>query len=143
MVIELSDEQIRHVYEMRMHLATLFGSMSAKPISEANMACAKQLLDDSKALQQQFSPKRYIELNHLLHNLVTDLIGNTLLQSFWQQSYYQAASTWYRIATLAEADAAAGLILELNDLNGALQQGELSEVGFVQRIHIGYGISKN
>ncbi len=142
MVIELSDEQIRHVYEMRLHLATLIGAMSPRPVTERDQDRVAELLRDAVALKENFSPTRYVELNHQLHNLVAELIGNSLLRSFWRQAYYQAASTWYRIATLAETDAASGLVLELHDLKDAIQQGDPSAVGFVQRIHIGYGFQR-
>ena len=141
-VIDLSDDQIRHVYEMRLHLATLIGEMSPRPVREEDKLRARELLNEVLQLEQEFSPKRYVELNHQLHNLVTDLIGNSLLQSFWRQSYYQAASTWYRIATLAGSDVASGLVLELKEMNEALEQENLSAVGFVQRIHIGYGFQR-
>jgi DNA-binding GntR family transcriptional regulator len=141
-VIELSDEQIRHVYEMRLHLATLIGVMSPRPITKADKSRVAELLDEAIVLKENFSPRRYVELNHQLHNLVADLIGNSLLRSFWRQAYYQAASTWYRIATLAETDAASGLVQELHDLNEAILQGDPSAVGFVQRIHIGYGFQR-
>lgn len=141
-VIELSDEQIRHVYAMRLQLATLIGVMTPRQITMVDKTLVAELLTEAAALKRDFSPRRYMELNHQLHNLVTDLIGNSLLRSFWQQTYHQAASTWYRIAALAETDAASGLVLELHDLENAIQQGDPSAVGFVQRIHIGYGFQR-
>ena len=141
-VIELSDEQIRHIYEMRLHLATLIGVMAPRPVTKADKSGVAELLDEAIVLKGNFSVKRYVELNHQLHNLVASLIGNSLLRSFWRQTYYQTASTWYRIATLAPTDAASGLVRELHDLNEAIQQGDPSAVGFVQRIHIGYGFQR-
>lgn len=141
-VVELSNEQIRHVYEMRLHLSTLIGSMTPREITQNDHILIADLLAEANALKNDFSPKRYVELNHQLHNFVTDLIGNSLLRSFWQQTYYQAASTWYRIATLAKTDAASGLVLELCDLKNAIKHGDPSAVGFVQRIHIGYGFQR-
>ncbi len=141
-VVELSAETIRHVYEIRLHMATLIGVMSPAPIEEGTCALARALLADAIDLQADFSPRRYVELNHHLHNLVAGLIGNSLLQSFWRQSYYLAASTWYRIASIVGDDAAAGFVLELNDLVTALEQNDLAAFGYLQRVHIGYGFER-
>lgn len=141
-VVELSNEQIRHVYEMRLHLSTLIGAMAPREITKQDHILITDLLAEANVLKSDFSPRHYVQLNHQLHNFVTDLIGNSLLRSFWQQTYYQAASTWYRIATLATTDAASGLVLELSDLKYAIQQSDPSAVGFVQRIHIGYGFQR-
>lgn len=141
-VVELSAEQIHHVYEMRLHLATLIGVMSPRTVTDEDRARAKELLQEVIGLEDDFSARRYVELNHELHNLVADLIGNSLLQTFWRQAYYQAASTWYSVAILAERDAASALVQELQDMNEALNNGDLLAVGFVQRIHIGYGFHR-
>ncbi|WP_406645759.1 GntR family transcriptional regulator [Aliisedimentitalea scapharcae] len=141
-VVALPDDQIRHVYEMRLHLATLIGTLSPRKITAPDRQRVEDLLVEVKALEQEFDPRRYVELNHRLHILVVDLIGNTSLQSFWWQTYCQAASTWHRIAKLTGADAATALVREVQDLVQAMEHGDLSAVGFVQRIHIGYGFDR-
>ena len=141
-VVSLHDDQVRHVYEMRLHLATLIGTMSPRLITESDQQRARGLLAEAEALHHTFDPRHYVELNHRLHILVVDLIGNTSLQSFWWQTYCQAASTWHRIAKSTGANAAAALVRELQDMVQALDHGDLTAVGLVQRIHIGYGFDR-
>jgi len=74
--------------------------------------------------------------------LIADLIGNTLLRSFWRQAYFQAASTWYSVASMAGADAATSLVQELSDIKAALARGDIAAVGFIQRVQIGYGYQR-
>lgn len=141
-VAALSGDQIRQVYEMRLQLATLIGEMPHEPITAAIRQRAEELLADAMSLKGSFDPKLYVALNHKLHNLIADLIGNTLLKSFWRQAYYQAASTWYNIATAANDVTAQALVSELQDINEALREGDVAAVGYIQRIHIGYGYKR-
>jgi len=140
-VVALSGDQIRQVYEMRLKLATLISDMPQEPITEAIRRRAAALLVDALALKDDFDPKLYVALNHKLHNLIVDLIGNGLLKSFWQQTYYQAASTWYQLATAADGTADA-LVSELQDINEALAEEDTSAIGYIQKVHIGYGYKR-
>lgn len=141
-VVALSSDQVRQVYEMRLQLATLIGEMPHEPITEETRQRATELLVAAKTLKDSFDPKLYVALNHQLHNLIAGLIGNSLLKSFWQQAYYQAASTWYHIATAANDVTADALVSELQDINEALGEDDVAAVGYIQRIHIGYGFQR-
>lgn len=138
-VIEISKQQVEHVYEMRLQLAPLIGTASPREITEADLDRAAALLAEAKALEADFDARRYVELNHILQSLIIDLIGNELLRSFWRQAYFQAASTWYRMAAEAGGETATALVLELQELSEAMRQNDLAAVGLVQRVHIGYG----
>jgi len=140
-VVALSDEQICQVYEMRLKLATLISDMPQEQVTAATRKRAAALLVDALALKDDFDPKLYVALNHELHNLIVDLIGNALLKSFWQQTYFQAASTWYRLASVADGTADA-LVSELQDINEALGENDASAIGYIQKIHIGYGYKR-
>jgi len=138
-VTVLPREQIEHVYEMRMQLATLIGTTSARPVTERDQARIRELLDAATALEINFDARKYVALNDSLQTLIADLIGNTLLRSFWCQAYFQAASTWYSVASLVGADAATSLVQELVEIKAALDRGDIAAVGFIQRVQIGYG----
>lgn len=141
-VVALSGDQIRQVYEMRLQLAALISEMPQQPITAAIRQRAAALLVDALTLKDDFNPKLYVALNHQLHNLIVDLIGNTLLKSFWQQTYFQAASTWYKLATVANDDTADALVSELQDINEALSEDDAVAIGYIQKIHIGYGYKR-
>lgn len=138
-VVALSAVQIRHVYEMRLELATLIGTMSPRVITGTDCEAGRTLLQEAKALRNAFDPRRYIEINHRLHILIASLIGNGVLQSFWWQTYYQAASTWYRVSSQTGTEMARALVAELSDISTALEHGDVAAIGYVQRTHIGYG----
>lgn len=141
-VTTLPREQIEHVYEMRLHLATLIGTMSPRPVTERDLKRTSELLNAAIALEQNFDARNYVELNDQLQILIADLIGNTLLRSFWCQAYFQAASTWHRVATVVGTEVATSLVQELSEMKAALDRGDIAAVGFIQRVQIGYGYQR-
>lgn len=138
-VVALSATQIRHVYDMRLELAALIGTLSPRQITRADRDAGVRLLRDAQALCPDFDARRYVEVNHRLHGLIAGLIGNDALQSFWWQTYYQAASTWYEVAHRLGPEVAQALVAELKDIATALDFGDVAAIGFIQRTHIGYG----
>ncbi|MCV0429946.1 MAG: GntR family transcriptional regulator [Roseibium sp.] len=141
-VVTLTPDQIRHVYEMRLQLAGLIGTMSPREATGKDLVRITDLLNAAIELELEFDARAYVELNDLLQDLIADLIGNTLLKSFWRQAYFQAASTWYRVASLAGSEVALSLVQELRELKEALERNDMVAVGLVQRIHIGYGYQR-
>ncbi len=141
-VVALSATQIRHVYDMRLELAPLIGTMSPRVITETDCEIGQTLLQEAKALCIAFDSRRYIEINHCLHVLITNLIGNGTLRSFWWQTYCQAASTWNRVGNQRGSEMALALVAELSEINTALDLGDVTAIGFIQRTHIGYGYQR-
>lgn len=141
-VMALTQTQIQHVYDMRLELAALIGTMSPRSITQKDRQVGQGLLQDAKALIKEPDPRRYVEINHRLHELIAGLIGNTALQSFWWQTYYQAASTWYQVSKKMGPEVAQALVAELEDIDRALTHGDVAAIGFIQRTHIGYGYQR-
>lgn len=141
-VVALTAAKIRHVYEMRLELAVLIGTMSPRTITAGDLLLARELMQGAQALNESFDPRRYVEINHRLHSLIASLIGNSVLQSFWWQTYYQAASTWYRVSNQLGSEVALALLEEIRDIITALENDDMAAIGFTQRAHIGYGFQR-
>ncbi|MGB7243738.1 MAG: GntR family transcriptional regulator [Sulfitobacter sp.] len=141
-VVPLPALKLHHVYEMRLALATMIGTGSPCAISAADLAIARTLLSEAITLRDDFHPRRYVDLNHRLHQLIASLIGNSVLRSFWWQTYFQAASTWYHISNLMGPEVVRALIDELRDIVTALENNDGAAIGFIQRTHIGYGYGR-
>jgi len=141
-VVALTPEQIAHVYEMRLHLATLIGATAPQRIEDSHIRRARDLRGQAERLQDIPEPREYMLANDRLNRLIRDLIGNSVLRSFWTQAYYQAASTWHRVAVQAGPEVARALVAELEDLELALIARDSQAVGYVQRVHIGYGYAR-
>ncbi|KIC14118.1 GntR family transcriptional regulator [Leisingera sp. ANG-DT] len=141
-VMELPPEKITHVYDMRLHLAGLIGATAPAQVEGSHLERARGLLAQAHQLGGQVDSRQYVIVNDQLNTLISDLIGNSVLRSFWTQAYYQAASTWHRVVDGAGPEVADALIAELVDLETALAERDIQAVGYVQRIHIGYGYAR-
>lgn len=141
-VVRLSEEQIRHVYEMRLELACLIGKLSPVAPGLDHLAALNGLLDRARTLRDGFQADEYVLINHKLHEVIASMIGNSALQAMWLQTYVQAASTWYMVAQTRETEVAEALLEELSDLIIAVEHADAEAVGYVQRIHIQYGLAK-
>lgn len=141
-VMQLSAEQIQHVYEMRLELASLIGRVSPITPGPAHLTALLSLLEDARVLQQSFDPDGYVLINHRLNALIVTMIGNQSLRAMWQQTYFQAASTWYRVAELLGPVVGDTLINELSELIEAVKMGDAEALGYVERVHINYGYTK-
>lgn len=141
-VVELPPEKIAHVYDMRLHLAALIGATAPALIEESHLERCRDLLAQAHRLNGHVDSRQYVIVNDQLNRLISNLIGNSALRSFWTQAYYQAASTWYRVVDCAGPEVADALVAELVDLETALENQDIQAVGYVQRIHIGYGYTR-
>ncbi|MDG1282143.1 MAG: GntR family transcriptional regulator [Pseudorhodobacter sp.] len=141
-VVSLSLAQIEQVYELRLELACLIGTLSPIVPDTGHLEKLTALLTRAKAMQLAFDADDYIRINHELNMLIATMIGNQILRATWLHTYYQAASTWHGVADALGADVVAALIEELTDLVAAVCQGDAKAVGYTQRIHIGYGFAK-
>lgn len=141
-VVALTSTKIRHVYEMRLELATLIGTMSPRAITQEDRKLGRELLHAAEELKHGFDPRKYVDVNHRLHGLIASMIGNSVLKSFWWQTYYQAASTWYGISNQFGSEMAHALVAELRDINLAFDNDDVQAIGFIQRTHISYGYQR-
>lgn len=138
-VIELSDERVHHLYEMRLAMATLIGELSPIRIRQDHLIEARAVYAEAVALREQADSKGFVSLNQRLQSLIVSLVGNTVLREFWNQAYFQASSVWHRMEQTVGPEVYQSLVEETSDLLIALEQNDIAAVGYVQRIHIGYG----
>lgn len=141
-VVGLSQEQLRHVYEVRLELSCLIGKLSPIAPNAEHCATLRVLLDRAIRLAENIAPDEFVKINHELNETVASMIGNSSLRSMWLQVYVQAASTWHRLAETIGADATQALVEELIALLSAAQRGDSDAIGHVQRIYIGYSFRK-
>lgn len=138
-VIELSSQRIRHLYEMRMVLATLIGELSPAEIQDHHREEAHSIHQHAVELKERNSSQEFVRINQRLQTLISALIGNVLLREFWNQAYFQATSVWHRMAQDIGPTVYDALIDETSDLLIALDRKDIAAVGYLQRVHIGYG----
>ncbi len=137
-VIELSAERVRHLYEMRMELAQMIGALSPITVTKYHREEARSIHEKAVALRERLDSQEYVKLNQRLQTLITSLIGNHSLREFWNQAYFQSSSVWHRMEQIVGVVAYDSLVRETSDLANALEREDIAAVGFLQRVYIGY-----
>lgn len=141
-VKQLSNAKIDDVYQTRLRLAPMIGEMSVTVIGQTEKIAINNLLSRAQLLTPDDNVRQYIQINHDLHQVISGLISNSVLRSFWRQTYFQAASIWYRITDMTAKETLPLLVSELSELVQALENNDLVAVGHIQRVYIGYGYAR-
>ncbi len=94
----------------------------------------------ARTLAAAFELREYWNINHDLHFIVGELIGNVALAEMWDRFYFQAARMWYDLARSIGPEVARSLVREIEDTLEALRSGDVLAVGFIQRTYIAYGL---
>lgn len=135
-------EELRDVYDIRLKIAELIGQLSPNPCSAQQIEAVARLRARAVKLEASFDILEYWQINHDLHHLIGDLIGNAPLRQMWDHFYFQAARIWYSIAREMGAEVSAALVAELTDVHRAMQANDPMAVGYVQRNYIAFGRRK-
>jgi DNA-binding GntR family transcriptional regulator len=139
-VTSLSIEELRDIYEVRLKIAELIGHLSPRPCRPEQVATAAALRLRAERLTGAFDLREYWQINHDLHFLIGDLIGNAALRQMWDHFYFQAARIWYALAREHSATVAASLVGELTEVHRAMAEGDMVAVGYIQRNYIAFGL---
>ena len=71
-----------------------------RPVFASHIARTEALLGRARAIATDFDLREYWNINHDLHFIVGELIGNVALAEMWDRFYFQAARMWYRPGAL-------------------------------------------
>lgn len=141
-VTDLSYEEGRDIYRMRLKLAELIGEMAPRPFTNHHSKIIETLNQRAAVLLRDFDITEYWQINHDLHFLISDIIGNSALRQMWDQSYFQSARMWYGHAQSDPAGVATSLVAELSEVSRAIIENDAIALGYVQRNYIAYGLSR-
>ncbi|NQV47059.1 MAG: GntR family transcriptional regulator [Rhodospirillaceae bacterium] len=141
-VTDLTFDEIRDIYRLRLKIAELIGQMSPRPLTEADGDAAENLRQRAEALLETFDITEYWQINHDLHLLISGVIGNAALGQIWDHLYFQAARMWYQHARSEPKNVAASLVAELAEVNRAIAENDAVALGYSQRNYIAYGLAR-
>ncbi len=134
--------EIGDIYRMRMELAGLIAKLDPRETNVHDKRIARPLFRRAKALRNEFDIAEYWQINHEMHFLICDIIGNTALREVWQQLYFKAARFWYQNAMQDPDGVIEPLVDELRGIATAVEANDPVKLGEVQRQYIEYGLSR-
>ena len=131
----------KDIYEVRQMIAESIGRLSPVEIGQDHIAAVEKLLEQARALRDDFDITDYWRLNHELHNLIGGLIGNRALREMWDH-YYFKARVWYGLVPTDTDEVAEFFHAEVEELLRSLREGDITAVGYSQRNFIAFGMKR-
>ena len=141
-VTSLEPAYCKDIYELRLKLAEMVGELSPRPVQASQVAAVERLLGQAHALRGHRDHRAYWELNHELHFIIRELIGNEALRQLWDQYYFQVTRLWLRQVEAIWDEVVEEFAAEVAEVLRALKAGDVRAVGYVQRNYIALGMRR-
>jgi DNA-binding GntR family transcriptional regulator len=140
-VTEIDFDHVRDDMLLRMHLAELIGTLKPLCPSEETMERLEQLRDQCTLTSNDASPQTFASIDMQLHDCKCSLIGNELLNQYYDELYYRTVRTWFHFLPRMDwAFEYASLAQDIELTRRALQRGDIAAVGFITRNAISDGL---
>ena len=133
---------VRDIYAFRLRLSELIGDFGATADAPRAYDRVAALLPRVDALRGTREFEVFWAINHELHFAINGLITNSAFQQVHDRLYFQASRVWYSFADQMWDEEISFLAEELRELCSALKAGDLRAVGFIQRNHISFGLTR-
>ena len=142
-VTDVDIEALLQVYQLRMELAELIGTLTPIAVKEIDLPTFNQFSARGRALVKRPTIREFSELNMDFVHAVFRLTDNKPLREISERLYYQTARIWIKsiphMDLLAESEV---FYQEIQSVLQALSIGDLSAVGHIQRTHISMSFTR-
>lgn len=142
-VTDVDIKAMLQVYQLRMELAELIGTLSPINVKDIDLQVFLQFSTRGKALVKHPTLREFSELNMDFVHAVFRLSKNEPLREISERLYYQTARIW--IQSIPHMDLAAETEIFYQEIQSVLQAlniGDLSAVGHIQRTHISMSFTR-
>lgn len=136
-VTDVDIEEMLHVYDLRMELAQLVGSLSPVPVTAEILAEMADFSARGNALISAPNARGFAELNMAFFHFGLTLCSNRALRDMSERLYYKTARIWLksisRMDLIAEVDI---FCREIDETQIALENGDTYAAALIRRAHI-------
>lgn len=139
MVTDPDIDELTQVYRLRLELAEIGGRLEPRAPTPQQIAGFEALLARSRALADRPEAQAFAELNIDFFRAHLELIGNEPLRAITGRLYYQTTRIWLKSVSTSRIDLieeAAFFHREIEDMVGALRNGDLEAAALIHRAHI-------
>lgn len=142
-VTDVDIKALLQVYQLRMELAELIGTLSPIAVQDIDLHAFHQFSARGLALVKRPTLREFSELNMDFVHAVFCLTENEPLRKISERLYYQTARIWIKsiphMDLLTESDI---FCQEIQSVLQALSIGDISAVGHIQRTHISMSFTR-
>jgi DNA-binding GntR family transcriptional regulator len=134
LVTEAEFEPLQDVYEMRLKVAELIGSMGVPQVPADIIMGMQELLHEATQLSPEHEQAMALaQINHRLHSFMCQLISNQALRQLYDLYYHQTIRIWYQQMPNFWVSEVHALVTELEQLITAAKRHDLVALGYVKR----------
>lgn len=136
-VKDIDLKTMKEIYDLRMHLAELMGTLSPQKISAADLASMQTLLEENKALKNNQDFEAYARLCNSLEEVIISMIGSTPLREITDLLYYRVSRIWFTfLPHLDWHEVIENQEAEITGMLDAMKRQDLAGVGKIRRVHL-------
>lgn len=142
-VTDVDIKSLLQVYQLRMELAELIGTLSPIAVKDIDLQVFRQFSARGEALIKQPALREFSKLNMDFVHAIYRLTENTPLRETSERLYYQTARIW--IQSIPHMDLVVESEIfhqEIQSVLQALSIGDLSAVGHIHRTHISMSFTR-
>ncbi len=141
-VTGVDDLAFEEIYAFRLRLSEMIGDFAAPEEVPHALAEVNRLRQHLCALEAGRQLADFWVLNHGLHHATNRLIANRALRETHERYYFQASRIWYSVIQSFLLEQFQDFASELDETAHALGNGDVRAVGYIQRNHIAFGLSR-
>ncbi|WP_425482676.1 GntR family transcriptional regulator [Chelativorans xinjiangense] len=134
--------EFKEIYAFRLRLSEMIGDFSSLDGVPEALERIEGLIPRVEALKGSQNFEEFWAVNHELQFATNSLIANASLKEVHDRLYFQASRVWYSFVDKMWEEEVDFLLEELLEHRRALRAGDLRAVGFIQRNHIAFGLSR-
>lgn len=136
-VVDLDDERLRDVYDLRLGLLTLFADMALPEVPPGVVEQIEALDTELIANKGRITAEDLSRLNMKVSDLILDLVANPAYRDIIEQLYYQT-SRFFMLSITDDrlAEEIEAFHREVQDMLMALRVGDLPAFGSFRRSHV-------
>lgn len=135
-------KRLRDVYELRLGISEIMPNFIDRASVPKAVEDIKALIARAQELNDAPDIRSFWAVENDRHRLLNRLIGNEPLRELHDSLYMQTARVWYDIVESVWSEALASLRAELEELQRALNFGDLHAIGCTSRNYIVYSMTR-
>jgi len=136
-VVDLDDQRLKHIYDLRLGLLNLFADMALPEVPVGVIERIESLDAELVASQETMTAEDLSRFNMNVSDLILELVENTEYRDVIERLYYQTARFFMLSVTRERLpEEIAVFRRELQDMLLALRAGDLAAFGSLRRTHV-------
>jgi DNA-binding GntR family transcriptional regulator len=142
-VTDVTIDEMRQTYALRLELAQLAGQLDPVPVTEAARVGLSRLLARAERLRALPDPREFARLNMEYFDFGLCLTANDPLREVSERLYYRTARIWLKsIPRMDLAQEVEFVLREMRETAAALDAGDLHAAALIRRAHISMSFAR-